>query len=219
MQSLLNIESSFKSHLNWNRFNSSFIIEVKRGSEVFTSTAVALSPYIAITAAHCVDCADEVIILLGDDYSKPESVSSADKWIIHPGYDPRYSLYENDIAVLFLADKLPNYLSFETLIDDVQLDHYSMIERIGFGGRDHKNIKIWTNPSFQSITFNKKNFLFKDNLGVIGDSGGPLYLEDQGQLKLIGIHSTLEGDQTTYGVNLCEYKNWIESLISIEEAI
>ncbi len=219
MQSLINIESSLQSHLNWNRFNSSFVIEVKRGNEIFTSTAVALNPYVAITAAHCVDCADEVVVLLGENYARPDSVMSAQKWIIHPGYDPRYSLYENDIAVLFLDDKLPNHLSYELLYDDIKLDHYAMIERIGFGGRDHKNVKIWTNPSYQSISFNKKNFLFNDNLSVIGDSGGPIYLEDEGHLKLIGLHSTLEGDHTTYAVNLSEYKIWIESLISLEEAI
>ena len=223
MQSLLNFKTECnKSQLNWDRFNSAFIIEVSRGSEVFTSTAVAIAPGLAITAAHCIDCADEVVILLGEDYKKPDHVLECDHWIIHPGYDPRNSFYENDIAIIYLIDQFPRGMNYEVLEDSIHLDHKSLIERIGFGGRENQNIKTWTNPNFQSITFNKKNFILNDNSSVIGDSGGPVYKEEQGVLKLIGIHSTLEKTDhgpITYIVNTAFYKDWIMEHLKMNKAI
>ena len=208
-----------QSQLNWTRFNSTFVIEVKRGESLFTSTAVAIGKRMLITAAHCVDCAEDVSLIIGEDYQNPDLVRGVSHWIVHPGYKPSKSFYENDLAIIYLDEDLPHFTGIEVIEDDVILNDKSILERIGFGGRNNLNVRTWTNPAYQSMTFNKKNFILQDNLSVIGDSGGPIYKEENGILKLIGIHSTLEGNDKTYIVNLSMYKEWIEGHLSYREVI
>lgn len=205
--------------INWTRFNSTFVIEVKRGDKVFTSTAVALGKRMLITAAHCIDCAEDIVLILGDDYDNPDSVKAVSHWIVHPGYNPNNSLYENDLAIIYIDEDLPHFTGLEVIEDEILLNHKCFIERIGFGGRNNNNIRTWTNPSFESITFNKKNFILNDSLSVVGDSGGPVYKEENGVLKLIGIHSTLEGESKTYVVNLSIYKSWLDGHLEYREVI
>lgn len=218
MQSMISTYDK-KGSLNWTRFNSSFIIEIKRGNEVFTSTAVAIGKRLLATAAHCVDCAEDVVVIIGDDYQAPETVVGAAHWVVHPSYNPKKSFYEDDIALIYLDEDLPHFTSIESLNFSGKLSDKSFLERIGFGGRGNENVRTWTNPSFESITFNNKNFVLRDTLSVIGDSGGPVYKEENGVLKLVGIHSTKEGDNKTYVVNIHHYKNWIEGHLAYEEVI
>lgn len=206
IQSQIHLDS-----FNWNRFSSTFIIEVKRGDSVFTSSAVALDSNMLLTAAHCVDCAEEVRLFIGDDYDNPIEIINASSWVIHPEYNPNKSFFENDLAIIYLNESLPRFTNVEAIDETIEVDALTTLERIGFGGRNGHNYRTWTNPLFESVTFNKKNMVLKDNLSVIGDSGGPIFKNDQGVLKLIGIHSTLEGDDKTYIVNLAPYKDWIEN--------
>ncbi|MDP7322195.1 MAG: trypsin-like serine protease [Bacteriovoracaceae bacterium] len=216
MQSLI---SKQKAQVNWMRFNSTFVIEVTRGGDVFTSTAVALGKRMLLTAAHCVDCAEEIALIVGEDYRRPDSVKAVHHWVIHPGYNPGKSFYQNDLAIIYLDEDLPHFTALEVIADLPELDQKCFLERIGFGGRDNHNIRTWTNPSYMGTTFDKKNFILKDELSVVGDSGGPVYKEEEGQLKLIGIHSTLEGDNRTYVVNLSCYKDWIEGHLEYKNVV
>ena len=206
-------------NINWARFSSTFIIEVTRGKNVFTSTAVAIGPKLLLTAAHCVDCTDKIRVLIGSDYLNPDNEVQVDHCIVHPGYNPSKSYYENDIAVIYLEENLPAFSFYEELETDLMLDANTKLQRIGFGGRNSKNIRTWTNPSYQSVTFNKKNYVLNDELSVIGDSGGPIYAEFNGVLKLVALHSTLEGEGKTYAVNLSSYTDWLEDLIDISKVV
>jgi V8-like Glu-specific endopeptidase len=208
-----------QAQINWTRFNSTFVIEVKRGNDVFTSTAVALGKRMLVTAAHCVDCAEDVVLIIGDDYKKPDSVTAVSRWIVHPSYNPSKSYYENDLAIIYIDEDLPHFTGLEVVEENVSLDDKCFLERIGFGGRNNDNVRTWTNPTYQSVTFNKKNFVLKDSLSVVGDSGGPVYKEENGILKLIGIHSTLESEDKTYVVNLGAYKGWIEGNLEYRNVI
>ena len=139
MQATLNnnqSQSQSQSQLNWTRFNSTFVIEIKRGDKVFTSTAVALGKRMLVTAAHCVDCADDITLMIGDDYKNPESAQEVPHWVVHPSYNPNNSLYENDLALLYLDEDLPHFTGVEKIEEDTFLDNKSFLERIGFGGRN-----------------------------------------------------------------------------------
>lgn len=204
---------------NWTRFNSSFVIEVRRGESVYTSTAVALGKRMLLTAAHCIDCAEEAVLIIGEDYKRPDSVQEISQWIVHPGYNPSKSLYENDLAIIYLEEDLPHFTGIESIAENILLDEKCFLERIGFGGRNNANVRTWTNPTYQSTTFNKRNYILHDTLSVIGDSGGPIYKEENGILKLVGIHSTLEGRDKTYIVNLSMYKDWIDCHLEFKDVI
>lgn len=201
-----------KSDLNWGRFNSVFLIEVVRGGIVYTSTAVAIDKRTILTAAHSIDAAESVTLCLGHEYTVDSERIEANYWIINPGYNPSKSFYENDIAVVYLTEDLPVFTHYETISKNQNIDENSVLERVGYGGRDGRNIKTWTNPKYLSTGFNLKNFMFKDCLSVIGDSGGPIFETTDSGHKLIGIHSTLEDNDRTYIVNLSSHHDWIFNL-------
>lgn len=206
-------EESTSAILNWQRFNSSLIIEITRGESSYTSSAVVVGRNMLLTAAHSVDCFTEGRVLLSDDYDlKAESIKIK-KCIVHPSYNPSKSFFENDLAIVVLEHNLPSHILIEDLRvnEQINLSAGDELQRIGFGGRDDRNPKTWTTPEFKSATFNKTNFVLKDLTSVIGDSGGPVYKDVNGQLKLVGIHSTLEGSDTTYIVNVGKYVDWINA--------
>lgn len=200
---------SLPSDSSWERFNSSLLVEVSRGDSTFTSSGVAIFKNIFLTAAHSVDCMDGGSILFENKKIAIKRV------IIHPGYNPSKSFYENDIAIVILEESLPVGIRTESLSSDLFLSPGEVLERIGFGGRENGAAMTWTCPTFQTKTFNSKNFILEDNKSVVGDSGGPIYKNDRGELKLVGIHSTLEGADKTYVVNLDSYIPWIRNNIPL----
>lgn len=207
------VQNSTQS-IDWNRYDSTLIIEVVRDGKIYTSTAVAIAPNIILTAAHSVDCLTSARVYLGDDYGQRSDDQFIDvkRVSIHPGYNPSKSFYENDVAIVFLNRNLPSEMNLEVL-SNLEIKIGDKLERIGFGGRNKKNLKTWTNPIFKGQTFNKKNFILEDNKSVIGDSGGPVFYEDNGVKKLLGLHSTLEGESKTYIVNLSQYSDWIGNFL------
>lgn len=212
------IKSTKNKNFQWPKYDSSLMLEVSRGETCFTSSAVAIGENILLSAAHCVEGASEVLCILGDAPSSPEKVLIAKRWVVHHEYNPSKSFYENDLAIIFLEEKLPSYISYES-IEETHLSDKSLLERIGFGGRLNKNTRTLVTPSFIGKTFNQKNFLLKDKHSVLGDSGGPIFVESQGELKLVGLHSTLEGEHLTYAINLAHYKGWLENMLSFDSAI
>lgn len=210
---------TFKStDLNWDRFITTAIIEVKRGENTFTSTGILINDQTLLTAAHSIDCADEIKVILTHDYNFITESFQVDRCYIHPEYSPRHSLYENDIAVLFLTQSINKDLIYDSLPIKAQLRADSVLERIGFGGRANKNRRTWTNPTYIETSFSKKTFILSDRYSFIGDSGGPIYVNDRGERKLIGIHSTREAGNKTYVVNLAQYRDWIEGIIGLNAA-
>ena len=146
---------SNSTQINWARFSSSFVIEITRGSEVFTSSAVAIGKNTILTAAHCVDCVDEVVVLIGDEYEHPDTIRTVSRWSVHHEYNPSKSFHENDLAILYLDEELPAFVTIETLDNEVQLSGHSLMERIGFGGRADHNMRTLITPSGIGHSFNR----------------------------------------------------------------
>jgi secreted trypsin-like serine protease len=197
--------------LDWESFSSTLIIEVARDSKVFTSTAVVIGRNMLLTAAHSIDCFDGGRVLLGENYHTAKESIKVKKSIIHPEYNPSKSFFENDLAIVILEHNLPKNIKIESIKEDIALAPGDILDRVGFGERNNQNIRTWTNPTFKERTFNKKNYILKDERSVIGDSGGPIFKRQNGQTSLVGIHSTLEGADKTYIVNISPYISWIES--------
>ena len=201
--------------IDWSEFLSTVIIEVEKFGKVYTSTAVAIGEKLLLTAAHSVDNMDSAKALTGRSYKETIEEVDVQRCIIHPNYDPKKSFYKNDIAIVVLKEELPDCVKIEELPTSSQYEKGDVFERIGFGGRNKRNRRTWTNPTYSSRTFDRKSFILEDQMSVIGDSGGPIFKDNGDTVELIGIHSTLEGQSKTYIVNLAPYKKWIEANIEI----
>ncbi len=203
-----------ENQLNWDSFLSTVIVEVKRGGKVFTSTGVLIDNRALLTAAHSIDCAESVQIILTHDYNFITDTYEVERCYIHPEYNPSQSLYENDIALLFLKEPVTRNVLFDEIPDTIELEKDSVLERIGFGSRASGNCRTWTNPQYLEMNFSKTALKLVDRYSFVGDSGGPIYQNIDGERRLIGLHSTKEAGEYTYVINLASYKSWIDSLIA-----
>lgn len=197
---------------NWSKFSCSLLIEVSRNQKVFTSSAVLIKRNVLLTSAHSVEDIDKGYVHLSHKYGHDNMRVAFKKVIIHSGYDKKKSNYENDIAIIILEHNLPKNFT------PANLDHYSKVEnisvdRIGFGGRNGKNCRTWTNP-FALETL-ENTIVLKDTLSVIGDSGGPIFTKN----GLVGIHSTLEGGCKTYAVYVPFFQGWINTHLPLKEVM
>jgi secreted trypsin-like serine protease len=208
---MLNILTKEKSFLNphWNQLSGCLIFETFRDEKIFTSTCVAIDNTTLLTAAHSAKDIDAGFVHFNFLYDQKNNHRLKVKEIfIHPDYNEKDSLYLNDIAIIKLETPLPESIATY----NIKKFNYQGIERVGFGGRDGKNIRTWTHAKCLQVT--DKFILCEDWCSTIGDSGGPLFEYENGSYHLVGIHSTLEGDQFTYAVNLESYREWIEKIQS-----
>ena len=210
----MSMERRKKLNIDWNLFSSTLILEVFRNGKAYTSTAVAVSDRILITAAHSVADWESANIYIGGSYRDHDERIKVVSCIIHPEYDRSHSLYQNDLALILLEGNLPSFCKIEKipLVNDVAAGE--LLERIGFGSRNERNKRTWTNPIFRARTDDRKNLILEDEHSVIGDSGGPIFKRTKKGVELIGIHSTLEGSSKTYIVNLAYYQDWIKGILT-----
>lgn len=199
----------FLESKDWTEFSSSLLIETHRGDAIFTSSAVLIKRNILLTAAHSVHDIEKGFVHLSSTYKRDNMRVSFKKVIIHKGYDKSKSNYKDDLAIIILDNNLPRSFKPVSIARFAPVD--VTIDRVGFGGREGINKRTWLNPKIKS--FEEDTLVLEDFESVIGDSGGPLYFNG----KLIGIHSTLEGTNKTYAVNICEYKNWIQENLPLKE--
>lgn len=196
--------------VDWNDYSSSALIEVSRSGNYFTSSAVVIKRNVLLTAAHSVENIDEGYIHLSHLYNHHNQKVKFKKIIIHAEYNKDKSNYKNDIALVILEKNLPESIKPVRLSTPDELKNLQ-VDRIGFGGRNGKNLRTWTNPKILKQIEN--TLVLQDTLSVIGDSGGPIYKNN----KLVGIHSTLEGHDTTYAVYVPNYISWINSQLPIKQ--
>jgi len=214
MHNILITNNNQKFSPKWEELSGTFLLETFRGDDVFTSTCVALDELTLLTAAHSVENIDYAFVHLGIDYDqKLGERLKVSRVILHHDYDKNLSNFENDLAIIKLSTPLPKETTFYKISNTLE----TKLERVGFGGRAGKNIRTWTDISL--LTQAKKYFMLNDWCSTIGDSGGPVLKRTINGYDLVGIHSTLEGDHTTYAVKLSFYKNWIESFCEHENSL
>lgn len=200
------------NNLDWKNLNSALLLEVKRDSNIFTSSSVAIAPQVILTAAHSVDGIDSAKIFLDTKYmANSKNFIRVLDVIIHPEYAQSESNFLNDIAILILEKPLPNDVKIHPIFEGSLLK--GELSRIGFGERAKSNSRNWTNPRYIAHPCDHRYFMCEDNYSVVGDSGGPLFIKSGRGLKLAGIHSTLEGTNLTYAVKVDAYKKWISNTL------
>lgn len=201
----------FASSQDWEKFNSSLLIEVTRPKGVFTCTGVALTPTVLATAAHCLEGEiKSVRIFLGASYDPKAPSIAVKEFKLHPGYKPKSSAYRNDIARITLATKLPESVKIYPIFEPGPVT--GKIYRFGFGARNKKNLRTAITPKFRRLNVEEEVLELDDTFSRSGDSGGPIYVETGDAIKVIAVHSTFShGPEGRYSFNplLAQYKDFL----------
>ncbi len=175
-----------EKNMNWDDFNATVGIEVKKMNSQTVCTGVLIGPKIVLTAAHC------LVGLKSSRSTTAEAMGEATQWVdsvrsvIHPNYDGNAPGLSVDVGLLFLAQPITG-VSY-ALHGNFDMGH--QCERIGYGGRKGKNVRTWL-TSFPQI-LQGTSLRVQDALGVLGDSGGPVYQNLPEGMRLIGVHTGRE---------------------------
>lgn len=201
----------FGIHEEWEKFNSSFLIEVTRSNGIFTCSGVAVSHQTVLTAAHCLEGQVKNIRIFFNESQNSKSIEIK-KFELHPLYDSKLSQYYSDIAKIELKEKLPSNIHIYPIFQGNVVS--GNIYRFGFGERNKKNLRTVITPSFKSLNIGKNILELNDEFSKSGDSGGPVFLQNGTKISLLAIHSTFSyGPEGNFSLNpwLNSYKSWIFS--------
>jgi secreted trypsin-like serine protease len=194
-----------------------------------TGTLVATN--VVVTAAHCVrgECCQRVFI--GPDVDSPTdgAVVNVEHAEMYPEYNPTAAPY-HDVAVLILADDVqgvaprtiasPDALEGEPSVRIVGYGTTNVAGTAGYGRRRQVDVPLASNdlPLGQDPTVEfvaGQPLLEKDSCN--GDSGGPAYVERDGEWLLMGSTSRGVtgkrncGDGGIY-TRVPEFATWIRSV-------
>lgn len=200
--------------IDWNNFNSSLLIEVTRPNGVFTSTAVAINKNTLLTAAHCLE--GEILkvrVSIDSVYNKNGNFIEVESFDLHPDYNRAQSNYRSDLAKIKLKAELPKGTKFFPIIKKNQNLEGKLL-RLGFGARGLDNVRTLVTPLMKEVRATEEVLELNDTYSYSGDSGGPVFLQNNGQLYLIAIHSTLSfGPEGKHSFNplLSSHREWIAS--------
>jgi len=200
------------SLIDWNNFNSSLLIEVTRPTGVFTCTGVAINRNTILTAAHCLEGEILKVRISNDSmYDKDGNFFEVESFELNPDYNSKKSNYRSDIAKIKLKGELPKGTMIYPIIKkDRPLE--GKILRLGYGARGTNNVRTLVQPEFKTVRTQEKTLELNDMFSYSGDSGGPIFLQDHGQMYLIAIHSTLSfGPEGKHSYNplLSTHREWI----------
>ena len=195
----------------WTRFNSSLLIEVTRPNGVFTCTGVAVTTKLLLTAAHCLEGdVQKVRVFIQEKYDPKLPSFETDGFQIHPEYKPTESRYRNDIAKLSLRYELPSDINIYPIHKEKFI--VGKLFRFGFGARDKTNIRTVITPTYRRVNTIENVLELDDTFSRSGDSGGPIFVRNGNDIKLVAVHSTFShGPEGRFSYNplVSSYLPWI----------
>jgi V8-like Glu-specific endopeptidase len=176
---------------------------IYQGDTWCTGTVVA--PRTVITAAHCVKgfSASQMKFVIGAKVSAPTATLNVASAKFHPSYNE--SQLTNDIAVLTLASDAP--VTPMKIVADLDASYAGdELVFVGFGASNGVQqtgygTKRFVNMVIENISATQFEYSTPGKNTCNGDSGGPAFLQHNGDLYLAGVTSYGDQNCTQYGVD------------------
>lgn len=211
---IMTTTAALGANVDWSNFNSSLVIEVTRPEGKFTCSGVAIKDDVVLTAAHCLEGKILNVRVFNQASYNPKAKSwKAETFEIHPEYNKENSNFKADLARIKLAEKLPSSTMIYPIIKN-ESDFKGKILRVGYGARTDANIRTLITPQFKTLNKESKVLELDDMYSYSGDSGGPIFIQRDGQMYLVAIHSTLSyGPQGKFSYNplVSSQREWINA--------
>jgi V8-like Glu-specific endopeptidase len=179
------------------------LLRIEKAEGASLCSGVAVERKRVLTAAHCVADALRITVVYGaEPENTPLDSIDAMYWTPHGAYDRAASRYLHDVGTVDLQVNLPDEIPLAQLATEADLPiPGTRLERIGFGPREGKARRTWTDPLLVRAE-HEGALILEDRHAVAGDSGGPIFVRTPHGLRLLALHSTLEGETRCYGVVL-----------------
>jgi secreted trypsin-like serine protease len=216
------------------------------GTTGFGASGVVIAPNIVLTAAHIRSFSGEVFV--GKDLTRNGVRIRVRSRHEHNSYNPS-NKHENDLMVLILESNItdisPCRIAVSSLINRskigtvVGFGNTDAGGNFGFGKRRVAHVPIvstdcsgsnggLTDTSQYGCHLGREIVAGKPSLGIdacFGDSGGPLYVNENGEVLLAGITSRNTnlalnncGDGSVY-VRVDKYYSWIKSFVASKSVV
>lgn len=203
----------FAKAYEWERFNSSLLLEVTRPNGIFTCTGVAVTDQTLLTAAHCLEGdVTRVRVFTQHAYDPKQPYLDISRYVLHPDYNPKVSRYRSDLAKVTMKEKFPSFIQLHLINQGHKIT--GQLYRFGFGARDKKNIRTVITPTLRRVNFEDKVIELNDEYSRSGDSGGPIFMQNGDDITVLAVHSTFShGPEGNFSLNpnLADYMPWIFS--------
>jgi hypothetical protein len=193
--------------IDWSNFSSSVLVEVTLGKKIQVFSGVAINPKTILTTAQGLKGdVTKVRVSWDSNYNQNGNFIDVKNIEKHPDFEEGM-----DLAKISLFEELPKTTIYYPIIKKDHLFQGRII-RVGFGVRNKKYIRTLLNPFLEKILPSKKILILNDLYSFTGDSGGPIFLQDAGQMYLVAIHSKktsrVEG-KYSFNTLLSSQRGWI----------